>query len=84
MPNEKDVEKGVGTVDASDGRATKGMETASTPDTKARESPPTSEDEAATAPAAWDWKTDPHNPHNWSARRKWAQVAMMAPIAFVS
>jgi hypothetical protein len=32
----------------------------------------------------WDWQTDPNNPHNWKTSRKWAQVAMMAPTAFLT
>jgi hypothetical protein len=34
--------------------------------------------------SSWDWTTDANNPHNWPASRKWAQVAMMAPTAFLA
>jgi len=32
----------------------------------------------------WDWTTDEQNPYNWPTRRKWAQIAMISSIAFVS
>jgi hypothetical protein len=33
---------------------------------------------------ASDWTTDAHNPYNWPARRKWAQVGMVSSIAFLA
>lgn len=33
---------------------------------------------------AWDWDTDPENPFNWSASKRWAQVAMCTSFSIVA
>ncbi len=32
----------------------------------------------------WNWAADEHNPYNWPARRKWAQVGMISSHAFTA
>ncbi|EFW98683.1 major facilitator superfamily transporter multidrug resistance [Grosmannia clavigera kw1407] len=39
--------------------------------------------DAAVQPA-FDWAADPANPYNWPGRRKWAQVAAIASVGFLT
>jgi hypothetical protein len=33
---------------------------------------------------SWDWNTDPDNPYNWPAGKKWWQVAMISSFGFLA
>jgi len=78
VEKEPDVEGGLENFDARNGRGSRDEDDARDPDSDVARTVQASDGET------WDWKSDPDNPHNWGGRRKWAQIAMMAPVALVS
>lgn len=41
------------------------------------------EEALASDSEASDWESDPENPYNWPAAKKWHQVAMCASFGFL-
>lgn len=71
------------TVNGADGDVQRGHSSYASSSEPAHASSPLKTDVEA-APDVWDWDTDPANPWNWPAGKKWRQVLSISASAFAA